>query len=425
MPLALALGLAGCAGDDDGPAAGGDAPAAGSPSTGVGTGGETTPAPVPVDPDAPLDLQTETVASGLEVPWALAVGPDDTLFVTERPGRVRVISGGELEPQPVGELDVAAVGEGGLLGLALHPRFPDTPFVYLYATRGSGGELRNVLTRHRLERGGPAGWRLEGETVLLDDIPAGTIHDGGRVAFGPDGRLYVTTGDTGRPELAADLGSLAGKVLRLDAAGRPAADNPVPGSPVFTYGHRNPQGLAWADDGTLYASEHGPSGEFGLCCRDEVNRLQPSGFFGWPLVAADDTAAPAGTVEVTRDPFPPVANSGPDATWAPGGLAAIASGTGEDAVVNLLVPQLAGQQLLRLVLDASGGAVAREEVALDGLGRIRQAVAAPDGCLYLLTNNRDGRGDPAPEDDRVIRACPAGIEAGQPEEAGAAGAAPG
>lgn len=379
-----------------------------APTAPSGSGGDTTPAP-PADPDAPLVLDDEAIASDLEVPWALDEAPDGTMFLTERPGRVRAIVDGELRPEPVGEVDVAAVGEGGLLGLALHPAFPDTPFVYLFSTRGGDGDLRNVLTRHRLEPGGPAGWRLQGETVLLDDIPADSIHDGGRVAFGPDRRLYVSTGDAGQPALAADLESLAGKVLRLDAAGRPAPGNPMPGSPVLSYGHRNPQGLAWSADGTLYSSEHGPSGEFGLCCRDEVNRITPSGFYGWPLLAAGDPGADPSEVPVTRDAFPPIATSGPDTTWAPGGLAAIGGDDPDDAeaVTRLLVPELAGRQLRRLVLDASGGAVESESVVIEGVGRIRQVVAAPDGCVYLLTSNRDGRGDPSPDDDRVLRACPA------------------
>lgn len=407
----LAAGLASCA---EGPATDAEAGARGATGATGATGVTTAEAP---DPDAPLELELTDLATDLEVPWALDIAPDGTMFLTERPGRLRVIEGGELVPEPVAELPVAPRGEGGLLGLALHPGFPDPPFAYLYSTREApGGGLQNVVTRHRLTPGGPAGYTLSDERVLLDGIPADRIHNGGRIAFGPDGMLYVGTGDAGQPELAADRGSLAGKILRLDPAASTDVvpdDNPFPGSPVYSYGHRNVQGLAWDPDGVLYASEHGPSGEFGLCCRDEVNRIARGGYYGWPLRAANDPAADPGSVQVTVDAFPPIATSGGESTWAPGGLALLqAEPEGEaevEAGPSLLVPQLAGQALLRLVIDPDNpNTVVREEVVLDGLGRLRQAVIDPEGCVLLLTSNRDGRGNPGPDDDRVVRGCPSG-----------------
>ncbi len=240
----------------------------------------TAPAPKPTETPTPLppaltpisaEPQVEVVATGLAVPWALAFGPHGEIYVTERAGRLRVIEGGVLRPEPVGLVSAQAIGEGGLMGLALDPEFAQNGWLYLMYTYAEGGQILNRISRFTLTDTG-----LAEEFALLEGIPGARYHNGGRLALGPDGKLYAATGDAQAPALAQDLGSLAGKILRLNLDGTIPEDNPFPGSPVYSLGHRNPQGLAF-QPGTnvLYAVEHGPTGEFGLCCRDELNRIVP------------------------------------------------------------------------------------------------------------------------------------------------------
>jgi glucose/arabinose dehydrogenase len=322
---------------------------------------------------------------GLEVPWALAFAPDGRAFVSERPGRVRVIRGGRLEPKPALTLPVAHVGEGGLLGLALHPRFPNPPYVYVYYTYEREG-LRNRVERLREQEG-----RLVRDRVILDDIPGAIVHDGGRIRFGPDGMLYVGTGDARQPSLAQDPRSLAGKILRVTPEGTVPADNPFPGSPVYSLGHRNVQGLAWhPETRNLYATEHGPSGERGFA-HDEVNLIRPGSNYGWPDVLCGETHRP-GFVDA-------VACSGED-TWAPSGAEFVARGAWRG---RLLVANLRGAHLRAFVLSADGTRVERQEVVFSGFGRLRDVVEGPDGAVYVLTSNRDGRGRPTEADDRILR----------------------
>jgi len=322
---------------------------------------------------------------GLEIPWALAFAPDGRAFVSERTGRVRVIREGRLEPQPVLTLPVAHVGEGGLLGLALHPRFPNPPYVYVYYTYEREG-LRNRVERLREQQG-----RLVRDRVILDDIPGAFVHDGGRIRFGPDGMLYVGTGDARQPSLAQDPRSLAGKILRVTAEGTVPADNPFPGSPVYSLGHRNVQGLAWhPETRNLYATEHGPSGERGFA-HDEVNLVRPGGNYGWPDLLCGQGGRP-GFLDA-------VACSGED-TWAPSGADFVTRGAWRG---RLLVANLRGAHLRAFVLSADGTRVERQEVVLSGFGRLRDVVEGPDGAVYVLTSNRDGRGRPTETDDRILR----------------------
>ncbi|MBD0329211.1 MAG: PQQ-dependent sugar dehydrogenase, partial [Thermoleophilia bacterium] len=319
--VVAALVLAACGGEDDG-----QPPTQATETAGGGTA---------------LDFdRVETVATGLEVPWALAFLDERTLLVTERPGRVRVIADGELRAEPALELDVIASGEAGLLGIAAHPSYPRPPHVFLHYTAADG----NRISRFRVADG----VRLRDEQVALRGIPATTVHAGGALAFGPDGLLYAGTGDAGTPQLAADRTSLAGKVLRLDPDGAVPEDNPF-SSPVFAFGLRNPQGLAWGADDRLYASEHGPSGEAGLCCHDEVNAIEAGGFYGWPL-RAGRTRVAEGTPPA--EPVDPLADSGADTTWAPAGVAVDAAGAGDTSV---LVATLRGERLLRFAVGDDGG----------------------------------------------------------------------
>lgn len=328
-------------------------------------------------PGAGSAPRVEVVARGLEVPWSLAFAPDGRLFVTERPGRIRLVRNGRLESAPVATLPVAAVGEGGLMGLALDPAFAENGHLYVCYTRSAGGRLANRVARLTLRDGEAAHAR-----VVLDDVPAAPIHDGCRLAFGPDGKLYVTTGDAAQPTLAQRRDSLAGKILRLEPDGGVPGDNPFPGSPVYSLGHRNPQGLAWDPSGHLLAAEHGPSGH------DEVNRIEPGRNYGWPDVAGKNGRG---------DSVEPLVESG-DATWAPSGLAI----AGRD----VFVAALRGRRLLRFTLGPGETLRPAEPLLVGTDGRLRAVVVGPDGALYVSTSNRDGRGAPARDDDRVLRVVP-------------------
>jgi glucose/arabinose dehydrogenase len=335
-----------------------------------------------------LDFRNvETIAGGLEVPWELAFADDSTILVTERAGRVRVIEDGRLRSEPVAEIDVSASGEAGLLGLALHPEFPDERSAYVYYTSAEDNRVARFSVADDFTFGD--------EEIVLDGIPAAGVHDGGRIAFGPDGMLYIGTGDAGEGRRAADRRSLAGKILRITPDGSVPDDNPLAGSPVYSYGHRNVQGLAWDADGRLFASEHGPTGEAGLCCHDEINEIEAGSFYGWPYRAGNSSAESGSP---PSEAVPPLAESG-EATWAPAGVAVHESDDGK----LLYVSNLRGEQLQSFELDSEG---ATPSTVLDGLGRIRAARFGPDECLYLTTSNRDGRGSPQDQDDRVLRVCP-------------------
>ncbi|WP_374448717.1 PQQ-dependent sugar dehydrogenase [Stella sp.] len=349
------------------------------------------PRPQPFD-DArvatPAGVRVESWVEGLEAPWSLVFLPDGRALVSERPGRIRLVADGRLAAEPVATLGVRQGGEGGLMGLALDPGFPARPYLYAMHTHAEAGEVGNRVVRLVLE-----GDRARLDRVVLQGVPGARFHNGGRLAFGPDGMLYVATGeifDAPRAQVAADLG---GKILRVTADGAVPPDNPLPGSPVWSLGHRNVQGLAFHPaTGELFASEHGPSGEFGLRALDEINLVRRGGNYGWPLAVG----APGDPRWV--DPI----LAWPDEATPPSG-AAFWRG-------DLFVATLRSEALLRVRLERGPGgwratAVARGFAAGSRrpLGRLRDAVAGPDGALYLLTNNRDGRGRPRPGDDRILR----------------------
>jgi glucose/arabinose dehydrogenase len=335
-----------------------------------------------VRPAGAGEPRVEVVARGLEVPWALAFAPDGRLFVTERPGRIRAVKDSQLIPTPVATLSVAAAGEGGLMGLALDPAFAKNGYLYVCYTastgsRAFGGKLINRVVRLTLRDGS-----ARDERVLLDNLPGASIHDGCRLKFGPDGKLYVTTGDAAEPPLAQRMDSLAGKILRLNADGSIPADNPFPGSPIYSLGHRNPQGIAWDSAGRLFAAEHGPS------AHDEVNRILPGRNYGWP-----DVTGKGGEPRFAD----PLIESGSN-TWAPSGIAV----RGND----LFIAGLRGRRLLRVRLGPDQQVMGVEALLSGTYGRLRDVVLGPDGALHVTTSNRDGRGSPAPDDDRILRISP-------------------
>ncbi|MEW6036415.1 MAG: PQQ-dependent sugar dehydrogenase [Candidatus Micrarchaeota archaeon] len=325
-------------------------------------------------PDGGGTSRPETVASGLEVPWAMDFLPGGDIIFTERPGRIRLIRNGTLLEEPAAVLDVAAVGESGLLGIAADPDFNSSRAIFVYYTyfENRSGKMQNRISRLTLD-GDEAG----GEKVLLDGIPGGRgdqgFHNGGRLRFGPDGLLYAATGDGGVPGSAQDLNSLGGKILRLSKDGSIPPDNPFPGSPVYSYGHRNPQGLAWhAASGGLFATEHGPIGN------DELNLIEAGRNYSWP------------DLQCTADPAVLCFSE----TIAPSGAAFHGN--------DLYVAALRGTQIRKIRFDDSGK-VLSQEIFLTGYGRMRD-VAVKDGYLYALTSNRDGRAVlTGPQDDLMLR----------------------
>ena len=327
--------------------------------------------------------RVNTVATGLEIPWEIAFLPDRRALVTERPGRVRLLGrNGRLRRAPVARVPVSAVGEGGLLGLALDPKFARNRFVYLYYTTAGG---------MRLERWRFSGGRLRRERSLVDGIAAGRIHDSGRIAFGPDSRLYVATGDSGDGELAQQTDSLNGKFLALS----PAQYRGAGGRPeIISSGHRNPQGFDWEPGSRrLIATEHGPTeGVDGPDGYDEVNRIVKGGNYGWPRVYGFNQAGFNAPLRVYRRPL------------APSG-AAFVTRRGSAWTGSFVFAALRGEQLRRLVFR--DGRIVAEQALLRGrFGRFRTVVEGPDGALYALTSNRDGRGTPRAGDDRILRITP-------------------
>jgi aldose sugar dehydrogenase len=348
-----------------------------------------TPTASPLTSPQPLNFTVRSVAEGLVAPWALAFAGDGTIWLTERPGRVRIVRHGQLLPSPALTLNVVTANgcESGLLGIAVKE-----PNVFLYYTyRGAGGNT-NRISRFTIQ-----GDSLVSEQVLLDGIPGGTCyHFGGRLKLGPDGWLYATTGEGYVASRAATSSGLSGKILRLHLDGS--------GAEVFAWGFRNPQGIAFDAAGRLYASNNGPTGDLGLCCHDEIDYIQQGGFYGWPEFAATvRTRYGQDGMPATRSG--PIASSG-NSTWAPSGISFYAPRANEQA--TLLVAELRGQALQRFIIDAGDPSkVLSQEIVLQGKGRLRDIVAGPDHCGYLLTNNRDTRGTPMPGDDHLFQLCPA------------------
>ena len=338
------------------------------------------------------NIQVQDFATNLDVPWEMVFVPDGRIFVTERPGKILVLKDSRLQSEPWISLDVAAIGEGGLLGMALDPQFTQNHYVYVAESYLEGvDKMRNRLVRLREDTSTGKGVV---DKVLLDNVAGNVIHDGGRVKFGPDGKLYWTMGETGNPQLAQDLTSLNGKILRINPDGTIPADNPFPGSPVYSYGHRNPQGLAWQPEtGRLYETEHGPSGGVYGEGQDEINYIEPGKNYGWPVIHGDQTHQ--GMVN-------PIIQSGESETWAPSGCTFVIGGPWDG---SFLFAGLRGETLYRLTIDKADP---RHVLSLDKYfagqyGRLRDVVQGPDGALYVLTNNTDGRGNLRPGDDRILR----------------------
>ncbi|TYB65407.1 oxidoreductase [Nonomuraea sp. PA05] len=318
--------------------------------------------------------RAEVSVTGLQVPWALAFLPDGSALASERnTGRVMQVRPGQAPVQVATVSGVSASGESGLLGLAVSPSYPQDGWVYAYFTSTSGD---NRLVRFQLSA-------PQTQPVLFSGVPSASIHDGGRIAFGPDGMLYVATGDANNTANAQNLNSPAGKILRMTPTGGVPSGNPFAGSRVWSYGHRNVQGLAWDAQGRMYATE------FGQNTWDEVNQIVAGGNYGWPTCE--------GTCSSTSFRNPIVTWTTAEAS--PSGLA-YANGT-------LFAAALRGQRVWAVPLTSSGGAGTPVPELQGAYGRLRAVAVGPDGWLWLGTSNRDGRGTPVAQDDRVIRVPPA------------------
>lgn len=339
-------------------------------------------------------IKVETWVENLEIPWSLVFLNDGRALVSERPGKIRLIKNGNLQSEVYAEIDVFHSGEGGLMGLVVHPEFPKKPFIYAMHTYKKGESVYNRVIRLR-DSGNSAVF----DKVIIDNIPGGRFHNGGRIAFGPDGFLYVTAGEILESSLAQDLKSLGGKILRITAEGDIPPDNPFKNSPVFSYGHRNPQGIAWhPETGDMFSSEHGPSGEFLVFANDEVNVIKKGGNYGWPeIIAATGSEQFIDPLIVWKKTTPP------------SGIAFYKGSRLAHLKEDLFVATLKSESLIRIKFgkESAGYKVLKiERWFADRFGRIRDVVEGPDGALYFMTNNKDGRGKPKPGDDRIYMIVP-------------------
>ncbi|PLR79033.1 quinoprotein glucose dehydrogenase [Bacillus sp. V3-13] len=326
-------------------------------------------------PAAPQEAETagkvtepEIIADQLDIPWSIAKS-EDTFYISERTGSIVQIKNGEKNRQPVKlAKPLATASEAGLLGFVLAPDFKETNRAFAYYTyEDESGQFNRIIELVLTDD------QWSEQKVLLDKIPSGQYHHGGRLKIGPDGKLYATTGDATQPEIAQDLESLGGKILRINLDGSVPNDNPFSGSYVYSYGHRNPQGLAWSEAGTLYASEHGPS------AHDEINRIEAGLNYGWPEIVGDETEPDMET---------PLFQSGND-TWAPSGIAFYKG--------RLFVATLRGNAVRQFDLEQN-----TTSEFISGLGRIRDVFM--DGTtLYFVSNNTDGRGTPDEDDDKLYK----------------------
>ena len=320
----------------------------------------------------------EIIAEVLHAPRSIDISNDGRIFISEKRGSIRVVDNGKLLTEPVGEIKAENIGDAGLLGLTLHPNFTQNHFFYVYYTySNSTGLVNKVLMLTESNN------RIIDSKTILDGIPGDEYRDGGRIKFGPDGKLYVSTGDVSIPELSQDLDSLAGKILRTNEDGTIPQDNPFSNSPVYAYGFRNVQGLAWApNSGALYSSDQGGAGN------DEINLISPGKNYGWPHEECNSS-------DDDNRYTPPVLCFNP--SLEPSGIAfAFSNKLGYQN--HLIVATLKGSHLRDIDFDSGS-----QNTILVGYGRIIDLVESEDGSIFVLTSNTDGRALPQQGDDKILR----------------------
>lgn len=326
------------------------------------------------------------IASGLKVPWDMALSQNGDIFITEREGKVKLLTK-EGNVKTIASLpEVASIGESGLTGIALHPDFDTNKFIYLYYTFREGGAIYNRVSRFTYQGG-----QLKDEKIILDKLPGGVIHNGGRLKFGPDRKLWVLTGDASRSELAQKLDSLGGKVLRMNDTGIVPLDNPIESSLIYSLGHRNPQGLDFHPlTEELIVTEHGET------AHDEVNLIKAKANYGWPIVKRCFG-------EVSSYISPILCSE--QETYAPSGAAFIGSKNWR-LRNSLFFAGLRGNLLERIEI-INGKVTERETIIKGKYGRLRGVLADPKlGILYVSTSNLDGRGTPGDRDDKILKITP-------------------
>jgi glucose/arabinose dehydrogenase len=336
------------------------------------------PFPEQVEKKLGAEISVTEWVTGIYVPWGIVFLDENTALVTERSGNIRIISSGTLRKEPYLVVPTDESGEGGLMGIEKHPNFPKVPYIYVMHTTEEDNRVSRI--RHEGDFGAY-------DTAILKGLDKGRNHNGGRIKFGPDGYLYVTTGEQFRADRAQSLETLSGKILRITENGEIPEGNPFQNE-IYSYGHRNSQGLAWSPAGTLFSSEHGPSGEFGIFANDEINKIVKGGNYGWPIVVAK-----AGN-EKYIDPI----LVWQDSAVPPAGMAFWGN--------RLFVATLRSKALLEIELNEKEevSSVKRwlTEESGQTFGRLRDAVVFNDS-LYVLTSNRDGRGSPDDRDDKILK----------------------
>ncbi|MBV6477976.1 MAG: Aldose sugar dehydrogenase YliI [Ignavibacteria bacterium] len=341
--------------------------------------------------DTSVSIETEIFVENLYVPWSIVFTDKDRMLVTERNGKLRAILNGKLQEKPVKIFeDVSSGGEEGLMGLTLDPDYQNNNLLYVSYAYDNGDILNVKVVRYKDE-----GDNLSGEKIIIDGIPAEKYHAGCRIKFGPDGKLYITTGDAGERNLAQDKNNLYGKILRINSDGTIPSDNPFPENPVWSFGHRNPQGIDWFP-GTdiMYSTEHGPSGFDGPGGGDEVNIIEKGGNYGWPVVSHKNSRD--GMISPALEFTPAI---------APASGLFYKSDSIPGYKNNFFFGCLRGRGIVRVVVNENNPReiVSFEKADLSRIGRIRDIAEGPDGAIYFSTSNRDGRGTEKDGDDKIYR----------------------